>query len=135
MCANQKAIAPDFTVSPLKIIMVRIALLFSSLCFIAFALTNRLPAKCAGKVRVRAEWRDLNKAQQDLYVKALQCVYTSKNIEKYVSMHNINMGMKSWHFNAHFLPVHRAFVYDFETDVLKCEPEVMFQLYYEIINL
>ncbi len=100
--------------------------LSSIFCFIVSIVTvsaTELPEKCQGRVRVRAEWRDLNKVQQDRYVSALQCMYASGQYERFIQLHVTNM--RSWHNGAHFLPGHRAYLYDFETEILKCEPRVI----------
>ena len=100
-------------------VVVTITLLLS-----AVQALYSIPARCNGKIRLRMEWRDLSKEQQDRFINALLRMKENGKYEQFVRDHD-QYAASQMHRTDQFFVVHRMMLAEFENELIKIDSNVI----------
>ncbi|KAI8612372.1 hypothetical protein BC830DRAFT_1083412 [Chytriomyces sp. MP71] len=100
-----------------------------------FAVAAVTPANCtATNTRTRSEWRNLNGTQRASFINAIKTLRTKPSrlhlesrYHDYIKVHADNAD--AIHMSPLFWPWHRAFLYEFETELRTIDPTVSIPLW------
>jgi len=84
-------------------------------CDCEFAMPDPVSGQCPDGIRIRREWRSLSLCDQMNYINAVKLLKLNGVYDAYTITHRNQASVV--HGNAWFLPWHREFVYQYESDI------------------